>query len=501
MPLSKSLSEIVALGHLCSRTGRGQSLVKGGAFCVPPACASLLVACVFYPGFMSYDSLHAIRGARNGVVDSAWPPMVSYVWRFVDVVSIDPSAMHVTQVALLMFGLHAIVFMGTKSHWAGALFLAGYLSVPVVLGTVAVIWKDVLMAACFVAAFACILHLRRGGTYALANSLFAAGLLFVGVCSRHNAITGAVPLVMYLVYGTLETVGQRLRLRGGWMLVIAVGLIAGMYAGKRGLDCYSIPGLRRLAGVEAVGRGCKAMDLAGASVCLQTSLLEPLAPGIDLREIQRHYDPRHCNLSPVLQHIPHDERLDHAWSKAWRLHPVAMCYNKACLAAYLFGASRGQQFYVTDPGIVENEFGFRLQASPVRDAAVAYIVRACEWPVMRPWFIYTIAWLLLVPVIACNRMSIELGVLHSSAMLYVAGLVMFGNAADARLLFYATTATMLAGFLSLGCVCTSAKQRGWSRELWSRVGRAGEGRGVPAGSEGRTAAPRCLPSGPMEERK
>ncbi len=490
---------VIAIVSACSHTGHGQQVVQGVAFVAVPSSVSLLIACLFYPGFMSYDSLHALRGARDGVVDSAWPPMVSYVWRCVDALCGDPSAMHLTQVALLIFGLHAIVFMSTKSQWAGLLFLAGYLSVPVVLGTVAVIWKDVLMAAFFVAAFACILHLRRTRRHTVLFAMVAAGLLFMGVCSRHNAITGAVPLTVYLVYALLESLEQQGRLRWLWLVAISSGLIVGMYAVKRGLDHYSIPGLRRLAGAEAVGRGCKAMDLAGASVFLQRNLLQALAPEIDVQDIQRQYDPRHCNLSPVLQSIPNDERLDQAWSEAWGRYPVAMCYNKFCLAAYLLGANRGPQFYVTDPGVVENEFGFRLQNSPIRDAAVAYVVRACHWTVLKPWFIYVIAWLLLVPVIACGVMSIELFVLHSSAMLYLAGLIMYGNAADARLLFYSTTAMMLACCVSVVGVHACAKQGGWANGRWRGFGWPASGRTSDGGIVGRSLRYPFPPGGHLEE--
>ena len=38
---------------------------------------TLAICFTFYPGFMSYDSLHALRGARGEVTDSVWPPMGS----------------------------------------------------------------------------------------------------------------------------------------------------------------------------------------------------------------------------------------------------------------------------------------------------------------------------------------------------------------------------------------------------------------------------------------
>ena len=167
---------------------------------VIPLLFALGIAALFYPGFMSYDTLHALRGARNGVIDSIWPPMVSYVWRAVDLVSVDPSAMHFAQVFLLLFSIFFIVFSFVRKIRYCVLFLFFYLAIPCVLGTVAVIWKDVLMAAFFLAGFAVIASMRQdiNKWVFIFLSLIATLLIFLGVCSRHNAITGAVPLLFYL---------------------------------------------------------------------------------------------------------------------------------------------------------------------------------------------------------------------------------------------------------------------------------------------------------------
>lgn len=70
--------------------------LSGNGICTlfVPLLFALAICAIFYPGFMSYDTLHAMRGARSGVTDSMWPPMVSYVWRVVDFVSDNPTAMH-----------------------------------------------------------------------------------------------------------------------------------------------------------------------------------------------------------------------------------------------------------------------------------------------------------------------------------------------------------------------------------------------------------------------
>jgi len=184
-----------------------------------PFLASLGIAALFYPGFMSYDTLHALRGARNGVTDSMWPPMVSYVWRVVDLLSPNPAAMHFSQVSLLIFSIFFVVFFYTKKISYATVFLLIYLSIPVVLGTVAVIWKDVLMAAFFLSGFAVILSMRLvvNKWWFIFLSLLAICLIFLGVCSRHNAITGAVPLLFYL---TLVVCSQMIKTRSRLLLCV-----------------------------------------------------------------------------------------------------------------------------------------------------------------------------------------------------------------------------------------------------------------------------------------
>ncbi len=114
-----------------------------------PIIVSLIIVATFYPGFMSYDTLHALRGARNGVTDSEWPPMVSYVWRVIDVFCKNPSAMHFSQISLLLISISYILYFFTKKISYCLFFLILYLSAPTILGTIAVIWKDVLMSAFF----------------------------------------------------------------------------------------------------------------------------------------------------------------------------------------------------------------------------------------------------------------------------------------------------------------------------------------------------------------
>jgi hypothetical protein len=167
-----------------------------------PLIFTSIISFLFYPGLMSYDTLHALRGARGDISDSIWPPMVSYVWRFIDLFSTNPASMHFFQVFMLLASIAASINCLFKKKKYVFFFLLSYLSIPAILGTLAVIWKDVLMAAFFISAYATTLLLKQIESIKLSSIVFFATLilLLLGTCSRHNAITAAVPLFFFLTY-------------------------------------------------------------------------------------------------------------------------------------------------------------------------------------------------------------------------------------------------------------------------------------------------------------
>lgn len=418
-----------------------------------PLLISLGVAALFYPGFMSYDTLHALRGARNGVTDSMWPPMVSYVWRAVDLVSKNPSAMHFSQVFLLLFSVFFVVFFFTKKISYTTVFLFVYLTIPAVLGTVAVIWKDVLMAAFFLAGFAVIVSMRlvinKWGFIFL--YLLAAILIFLGVCSRHNAITGAVPLLFYLSWIVCSRVLKRPSHL--WIGVILLGsvLTGAVFVTKIQLDNYSLPSLVKMNNSnDAFIQSVRVLDVAGASLCVGTNLFADIAPNLSLTEIESLYDPKHVNLSSgLLSRIRVDKRIDNVWLSVATHHPICFFNNKFQLTKYLVGANKGAQFLITAPSIDNNEYGYSLPESSLRDASVAYIVHASQLPFFKPWFLYLISIGAFVYMVRVRALTAGHLTLFLSAIFYFAGIVAFGNAADARLLFYTTTALSMFTFISI----------------------------------------------------
>lgn len=415
--------------------------------------ASSAIAWIFYPGFMSYDTIHALRSAREGVTDSMWPPMVSYIWRAVDAVTLNPSAMHFSQVLLLLASVYAIVMIMTGRMVYAALCLMAYLCVPVILGTVAVIWKDVLMASFFLSGFVFILLMRRaeeaGIVWALAMLAFL--LVGIGICTRHNAIAGAVPLFALLGDSAARHLGLAGKRR--WIVgaLAAIAMTISSFSVKSALDRYSLPAFTPLPSSTAYFiRSVRVLDLAGASTCLNQNLLKDLDPTLSLGDIARLYDVRHINLSQgLLERTGTDERVDRIWMSTILKHPICALSNKWHLAVYLTGANSGEQFLITSPSIDPNTYGYQLSPSPIRDYFVTYIVSKSNNFFFRPWLIYLIACVAMAAALLRRRSLGEEVTLFVSGVFYFGSLVGLGNAADARLPFYATSALLIVLFISI----------------------------------------------------
>ena len=419
-----------------------------------PLFFSLGLAVLFYPGFMSYDTIHALRGARNGVTDSIWPPMVSYVWRVVDIVSLNPSAMHFSQISLLCISIYYIVILFTSRIRYAVIFLLIYLSIPAILGTVAVIWKDVLMSAFFLFGFMIIVAMkfvinRWGLVFLLLLAVFS---IFLGICSRHNAITGAVPLLFYFAFVVCGRFLKRpLSL---WIGVIILGLVLNglCYIMKIQLDTYSLPNFERFSNnnTESFIRPVQVLDIAGASICVGSNLFADAAPGLSLKEIKKEYDPRHINLSKgLLKKVVVDKNFDKIWLNVALHHPICFLYNKFQVMRYLIGANKGDQFLITSPSIESNEYGYSLPKSSLRESVVNYIVCASRLLLFRPWFLYLVSIASFIYLIISGFLKVEYLTLYLSGILYFAGIVMFGNAADARLPFYTTSAFAIVIFVAV----------------------------------------------------
>lgn len=403
---------------------------------------ALVIAYVFYPGFMTYDSLHALRASRSSVTDSIWPPMVSYIWRLVDSVSSDPVVMLFAQVWLFFFSLLLLMQLLTRRLSFSIGIVALSCCVPVLLGTIGAIWKDVLMAGLLLASMVLAFQIKRATSVssAVVYFMFSAVVMLLAASSRHNAITAVVPIALYAAWaliGKLKISSESRRIVIACLLGMAT--VVSVYGGKIFFDKYSVPELKPLAGTGSFTSVVRGMDMFAASLCLNQNLLKEHSPKLSLDDISKNFDPRHSNNSLTL--FSKTGRLDSKefndiWWSTMRHHPFCFLSNKYLLAKYALGADSQEQFLLMTPVINVNEFGYFLANPSIRNYVIQYVDRVSDMVFLRPWVFFLLSFPAMVVVVLNGQGRCEHFVLFSSSMLYALGFFMFGNAADARLLFY-----------------------------------------------------------------
>lgn len=170
-----------------------------------------LVLGVFWPGYMSWDSAYQWWQARHDQFDSVHPPLMAMIWQLSDRVVPGPGGMFALQAALLWSALAMFAAaLPVRAGWRFAIVLALGLWPPV-LAMLPHVWKDLWTLAGFAWALALLAHdvraPHRGWRYgALVAIAFACAF-------RHNALTGALPLVLWI--GWREVVAVRGMTRKG----------------------------------------------------------------------------------------------------------------------------------------------------------------------------------------------------------------------------------------------------------------------------------------------
>jgi len=248
----------------------------------------------------------------------------------------------------------------------------------------------------------------------------------------------------------MRSLKPRLHLLVGTILLGSI-LTGTIFFTKIQVDKYSLPGFIQMdSSTDVFMKTVRVLDIAGASICVGHNLFSDLAPNLSLDEIKNSYDPRHINLSrDLLNKVPIDYRVNEVWLNVALHHPICFFNNKFELIKYMTGFNSGTQFLITAPSIDSNEFGYKLSKSWFRDEAVSYITHASQVTFFKPWFLYLISIIAFIYMISVRALTTSYLTMFLSAIFYFGGLFLFGNAADARLLFYTTTVILILIFISI----------------------------------------------------
>ena len=144
-----------------------------------------------WPGLVTMDSLDQLAEGRAWFFTDFHPPAMAALWGILDRIIPGPLPMLVIQGTAFELGLYLLLRRALSPRKA-AVWTVAVLLFPPVLAPMVVIWKDCLMAGCFVLGTAAILDPRRN-VRILGLVAFAAA-----TAVRYNAPAATLPLVVLL---------------------------------------------------------------------------------------------------------------------------------------------------------------------------------------------------------------------------------------------------------------------------------------------------------------
>ena len=305
----------------------------------------LLSLWLWQPGYMSFDSAYQWQQGRLGQYDDGHPPLMAMLWGVVDRVVPGPLGMFALQAVLFWTALAGIgAGLAWPPRWRALVVLAWGLWPPL-FGLLAHVWKDVWTMALFaLSVWALQAELRRPSAWLRAAAL---GALLLGCAFRHNAISGALPLVAWWAARTLGAHALPAG-RAGWRLLgltLAAALLLQVGAGLPARR----PAVRR---VRAVWSPVALWDMAGVSLREGRLLFPPgfATPELTLDELRGYFrdysattifQTGHLRTTLYTSFSDEDEhRLLMAWLRLPLDHGRAWAAHRLRLMALLFGWNR-----------------------------------------------------------------------------------------------------------------------------------------------------------------
>ena len=155
---------------------------------------------LFWPGLMTHDAAWVHAAAMGAPLGDWQSPVMAVLWRLIDPISPGPGSMLLLTAALYWLGVGLIATAAARRSPLIAALLIGAALTPPALFMLGIIWRDMLLAALWIAAAGFTLTAAdRADRLGVALRLLALGLIVLGVLLRPNAIPAGVLLALYAV--------------------------------------------------------------------------------------------------------------------------------------------------------------------------------------------------------------------------------------------------------------------------------------------------------------
>lgn len=409
---------------------------------------------VFYPGYMSWDSAYQWWQARHDVFDATHPPVMAMLWQLTDRVIPGPGGMFLAQQGLLWLALggFAAALPCRPGLRVAVVLVLGFW--PPLFGVSAFLWKDVWTLAGFAAA-AALLTAELGHPSRV--RLVLALLCLVLACSfRHNAITGAVPLVLWVVVRWPSPAPKGAVRTLAWALLVS----AGVWGASKLPDLDS-----RVRPVDSVWSVVTLWDAAAVSVregqlVYPPELVDPTLTIDELRGLFVDYSNGTVYHTGKLKHSfdgtytakERDALRRLAWDLPTR-HTASYFGHRLRVSEMLFGWDRaglpdGQVIWPILHAYGDNP-PLEVERSPLQVRTAEGLLAMVDTPFFAGW-IYLLVSLVVMAVGWRWRARPLAGLaaaLAASALCYALPLALASGSSEFRYMVWPLLASMMAGVL------------------------------------------------------
>lgn len=160
-----------------------------------------LTLLIFYPGVMTYDAKFVYEDIAKGTMGDWQSPVMVWLWALIDPIAPGAGSMFLLIATTFWMGFGVLSFALASRGETSALLLPLLALTPPALAFAGIIWRDVLLATCWLLGAAVAFAVsERPSLIRLTGQVLALVLVIFGALLRPNALLAAPILAAYAVW-------------------------------------------------------------------------------------------------------------------------------------------------------------------------------------------------------------------------------------------------------------------------------------------------------------
>jgi hypothetical protein len=369
--------------------------------------AWLFLFYIFYPGFMSYDSVVQYDMGRMLILSDDHPIFVALIWHLASYFSKPPAFMLALNLTLCFGSLHLLSRQVLNRRRLSLCLVLMVIFFPPLLGMQGIIWKDIFMQNFVLLSVALMLFNQKQPTPNFHICFYSLFALFLATLCRHNAIALAIPLVFMNIQIMKPILNRK---------ILATNFLWSIFVLFLFVFINSV-GTSLIATKKHFWQTTMSYDIAGASFYKGKNLFydgyqEIIHKETTLEDIQKRYSPRDmlclylfpqfrpsCKFDPILDVStnPFDLVLVRKnWTDVVVHHFPFYLKHRMGVIGHLMGFNSEPLWKPITDGIEETglEFTFKVNMNSIRTSFIKFIKNQSTHWYYRPYF-YLFASLLI----------------------------------------------------------------------------------------------------------